>query len=128
MDLVDELGLALHRGGAPADVEPHQAQRPVQQVARVGRVGPPRGDVDRDAGIGDGRLEPGDVPGTEGRRNRTIERVAGALRQAELRCRPTGGGGLVGPDQPWPEPRQVRLLDHRPLAERDVRAGPRATT
>ena len=107
-------------GGAPADVEPHEAQRPVQQVARVGRVGPPRGDIHGDAGIGDCRLEPRGVAGTKGCGNRAIERVAGALRQPELRRGPTRAGRLVGPDQPRPEPGEIRLLDHRPLAKRDV--------
>ena len=108
------------RWGAPAHVEPHQAQRPVQQVTRVSRVGPPWGDVDGDAGIGDGPFEPRHVPGPKGRGDRTFERVAGAILQPKLRRRPAGSGSLVGLDQPRPEPRQVGLLDDRPLAERHV--------
>jgi hypothetical protein len=46
--LVVHAPLGVGRRRPPADLGPHQAERPVQEVPRVDRVGPPRRHVDRE--------------------------------------------------------------------------------
>ena len=54
VDLVEQRALLLDGRNPPADIEPHQGERPVQEVTTVGRVGPPWRDVRRDTRVSDG--------------------------------------------------------------------------
>ena len=79
MDLVEHQALGLEGRRPPADVEPHEAERPVEQRLRVDRVGPPGRDVDRDASVGDGSLEPGVIARPQRGRDRAVEREPHAV-------------------------------------------------
>ncbi len=99
MDLVEQVAFFLDRRRAPANVEPHQAERPVQEALCVGRVSPPRRDVGRDAGIGDRRLEPRVVAWTEHRCDCTVEGVCGGAGDPDLWALVAGGPTGTGPYQ-----------------------------
>ena len=100
MDLVQEVGLAFDGRGAPADIEPHERERSVEQVAAVGRVGPPGRDVEGDAGIRDRGIQhwadprqtrPGEINHNDGGRGVYFQDPAG--HYLEIITRPYGSGG-----------------------------------
>ena len=80
MDLVSELGLALHGRGAPADVQPQHHERASEEVLPVGRIHPPRGDLE-----GDPRIAMADSSHASSRGPRTVAIAASVVTRV-----PTG--------------------------------------
>ena len=117
MDLVEHEALRLEGRRPPADVEPHEAERPVEQRLRVDRVGPPGRDVDRDAGVGDGSLEPGVVARPERGRDRAVEREPHAVGRSDLDRGRAGHPCRACLDERPSEPAEVGALGGGPIGE-----------
>ncbi len=121
----------VHRGSlevvgrwAPADLRPQQDQGPLEQVAGVGRVQPPRPDVGRDPGVLDRLDEPGIVARPDRRGNGALERELGARAGADLE---RGCAAAPELDRAGDRPAQqgeVRPLHAGPLGERGPRTHP----
>jgi hypothetical protein len=114
-DLLVDSSLGVRRGRPPADLGPHQAERPVQQVPGVDRVGPPGRDVDREPRVVDGRLEPRVVARAKARGHRRVDRVLDAGRRPEVDGPGAAPSGVARGDQAAAEPREIAVLRDRAL-------------
>ena len=85
MDLIEEVGLALHRRRSPADMQPHQHEGPVEEVEPVGGVGPPGSDVEGDPWVTDRSVEPRLVARPEDGGEGRLGRDARARRHPQVR-------------------------------------------
>ena len=105
-------------GRPPSDLQPHQDQRAVEQAASVGRVGPPRRDLERDPRVGDRRLEPRCIARPEDRGERGLGRDTGPRRDADRDAPFAAPHPDPRPGEPGAEPAEIHPLDGRPVGER----------
>ena len=113
--LVQEGPLTVDGRWPPADLAPHQAQRPAQEIASIGDVGPPGQDVDRGGGVLDCPLEPGVIPGPERTGEGAVERETDTRRGPDME-RSALAACVASHVERGQEPGQVRLLQRRAVA------------
>ena len=121
VDLVEQRTFLLDGRSAPADIEPHQGERPVQEASTIRCVGPPRRDVRRDTRVGDGGFEPAVIARTEDGGDRTIERIVGRARDPDLQAGMAGRPARACTDERLAEPPEVAVLRRGSVGE----GGPR---